>query len=150
MRDEHAEHEHDAHEHDVHGHGRQEHGRGIASGAGRRISRDVAALIISGIGLAAGMAGELLGWPQPLVIALFLVAILAGAVEIVPRGLRGVVRERSLDINFLVTVAVIGAIGLGQWSEAATVVFLFSLGEALEAFTLARTRRSIQALMAMA
>jgi Cd2+/Zn2+-exporting ATPase len=71
-------------------------------------------------------------------------------VEIVPRGWHGLIRQRALDINFLVTVAVLGAIGLGEWSEAATVVFLFSLGEALEHFTLARTRRSIEALMAMA
>ena len=105
---------------------------------------------VSGVCLGVGLAAALFGWPEPLRIGLFLVAILAGAVEIVPRGLRGVWLERSLDINFLVTVAVAGAIGLEQWAEGATVVFLFSLGETLESLTLARTRRSIQALMAMA
>lgn len=38
--------------------------------------------------------------------------------------------------------------GLGQWDEGATVVFLFSLGETLESFTIARTRNSIRGLMA--
>ncbi len=164
------DHEHDDHEHDDHlagaahddydhdhDHAAQhahdpavEHGAGIARWlpAGQR--RELLLLTVSGVCLGAGLAAALLGWPQTLRIGLFLVAILAGAIEIVPRGLRGVWLERSLDINFLVTVAVAGAIGLEQWAEGATVVFLFSLGETLESLTLARTRRSIQALMAMA
>jgi Cd2+/Zn2+-exporting ATPase len=115
-----------------------------------RVERATLALALSGLGTALGILGEFIGWPEPVTIGLFIVAILAGAVEIVPRGIRGVFRERSLDINFLVTVAVIGAMLLGQWGEGATVVFLFSLGEFLEELTLARTRRSIQALMAIA
>ena len=144
---EYGEHDHAAeHEHDL----AVEHGAGIARWlpAGQR--RELLLLGVSGVCLGVGLAAALFGWPETLRISLFLVAILAGAVEIVPRGLRGVWLERSLDINFLVTVAVAGAIGLEQWAEGATVVFLFSLGEALENLTLARTRRSIQALMAMA
>ena len=143
------DHDHDhaaEHEHDL----AAEHGAGIARWlpAGQR--RELLLLGVSGVCLGTGLAAALLGWPETLRIGLFLAAILAGAVEIVPRGLRGVWLERSLDINFLVTVAVAGAIGLEQWAEGATVVFLFSLGETLESLTLARTRRSIQALMAMA
>ena len=144
---EYDDHEHAAeHEHDL----AAEHGAGIARWlpAGQR--RELLLLGVSGVCLGTGLAAALLGWPEPLRIGLFLVAILAGAVEIFPRGLRGVWLERSLDINFLVTVAVAGAIGLEQWAEGATVVFLFTLGETLESLTLARTRRSIQALMAMA
>ena len=137
--------EHD-HAHDL----AVEHGAGIARWLPSGQRRELLLLGVSGVCLGAGLAAALLGWPETLRIGLFLVAILAGAVEIVPRGLRGVWLERSLDINFLVTVAVAGAIGLEQWAEGATVVFLFSLGEALESLTLARTRRSIQALMAMA
>ena len=149
------DHEHDDHEHDDHLAGAAhdpavEHGAGIARWlpAGQR--RELLLLTVSGVCLGAGLAAALLGWPESLRIGLFLAAILAGAIEIVPRGLRGVWLDRSLDINFLVTVAVAGAIGLEQWAEGATVVFLFSLGETLESLTLARTRRSIQALMAMA
>ena len=148
---EHGEHDYDhAAEHE-HGHDLAgEHGAGIARWLPSGQRRELLLLGVSGVCLGVGLAAELLGWPETLRIGLFLVAILAGAVEIVPRGLRGVWLERSLDINFLVTVAVAGAIGLEQWAEGATVVFLFSLGEALESLTLARTRRSIQALMAMA
>ena len=146
-----AQHEHDhdyaaEHEH----HLDDERGAGIAHWLPSGQRRELLLLGVSGVCLGVGLAAALLGWPETLRIGLFLVAILAGAVEIVPRGLRGVWLEHSLDINFLVTVAVAGAIGLEQWAEGATVVFLFSLGEALENLTLARTRRSIQALMAMA
>ncbi len=144
--------EHDGHDHD---HAAEhdlaaEHGIGVAGWLPSGQRRELLLLGVSGVCLGVGLAAALFGWPEPLRIGLFLVAILAGAVEIVPRGLRGVWLERSLDINFLVTVAVAGAIGLEQWAEGATVVFLFSLGETLESLTLARTRRSIQALMAMA
>ncbi len=141
------EHEHE-HEHE---HEREHDAAQAARGkAWRTVDRTMVLVVLSGVCLAAGMLAEAAGWSQPLTLALFGLAMAAGAVQIVPAGLRGVVRERSLDINFLVTVAVAGAVVLGQWGEGATVVFLFSLGELLEEITLARTRRSIQALMAMA
>ena len=153
----HDEHGHDEHGHDEHGHDEHEHEHEHPAAAPapawqvwRRLNRESAAVLLSGIGVGLGLLGEWLGWPPEAVVALFALAILAGAVEIVPRGIRGLIEDRSLDINFLVTVAVGGAMLLGQWGEGATVVFLFSLGEYLEGLTLARTRRSIQALMAMA
>jgi Cd2+/Zn2+-exporting ATPase len=57
------------------------------------------------------------------------------------------VRLRSLDINVLMLVAATGALVLGEWSEAAAVVFLFALAQALEARTLARARLAVRALM---
>ena len=56
-------------------------------------------------------------------------------------------RVLSLDMNVLMTLAVVGAVGLGDFAEAATVMFLFSIGQALESRALARTRRSIRDLM---
>jgi Cd2+/Zn2+-exporting ATPase len=123
---------------------------GEPGGVTWHLTRPTALLAIATAALGAGLLGGWLGWPPTAVRGLFLLAILAGMVEIAPAGWRGVVEEHSLDINFLVTVAVAGAVVLGEWSEAATVVVLFSLGEAIEGFTFARTRRSIQALMAMA
>ena len=52
-----------------------------------------------------------------------------------------------LDIDVLMGLAVLGAVALGQWDEAATVAFLYGLSEALEALSLDRARRSIRALL---
>ncbi len=59
-------------------------------------------------------------------------------------------RARSLDMNVLMTIAVVGATAIGQVEEAATVVFLFAFGGWLEARALARTRSSIRGLMELA
>ena len=119
-------------------------------GRGPAPRRELVAVVLSGVALGLGFLGVWRAWPEQVTTALFLASILAGAVEIVPRGLRGVLRERSLDINFLITLAVLGAVLLGEYGEGATVVFLFALGEALEEITMARTRRAIEALMAIA
>ena len=64
-----------------------------------------------------------------------------------PESLERHPRARSLDINVLMLVAAAGAIALGQWSEAASVVFLFGVAQALEARTLDRARTAVRALM---
>ncbi len=59
------------------------------------------------------------------------------------------VRARRLDINTLMVVAVAGAIALGDWWEAATVIWLFDVAEWLEAWTLRRARHAVQDAMAV-
>jgi Cd2+/Zn2+-exporting ATPase len=51
------------------------------------------------------------------------------------------------DIDVLMGLAIVGAVALGQWDEAATVAFLYGLSEALEALSLDYARRSIRALL---
>ncbi len=53
----------------------------------------------------------------------------------------------SLDINVLMLVAVIGAMIIGEWSEGATVTFLFAFAQILEARSMDRARNAIRALM---
>ncbi|MFZ6760002.1 heavy metal translocating P-type ATPase [Undibacterium sp. Ji50W] len=55
----------------------------------------------------------------------------------------------NLNINALMTIAVTGAVIIGQWPEAAMVMVLFSLSEAIEAMSLDRARNAIRGLMAM-
>jgi len=57
------------------------------------------------------------------------------------------VRQRMLDTNVLMSIAVLGAIGLQEWAEATTVVCLFAIGNLLEHLTTERTRRAIRQLM---
>ena len=58
-------------------------------------------------------------------------------------------KSRSLNIYFLMSLAVAGAMLLGQWPEAAMVLFLFALSERLEAMSLARAGAAVRALMAL-
>jgi Cd2+/Zn2+-exporting ATPase len=57
---------------------------------------------------------------------------------------------QGLDMNVLMTLAAVGAFIIGEYGEAATVIVLFSLGEALEGFTMERARDSIRQLMLLA
>ncbi len=58
-------------------------------------------------------------------------------------------KNLNLNINALMTIAVTGALIIGQWPEAAMVMVLFSLSEAIEAMSLDRARNAIRGLMAM-
>lgn len=58
-------------------------------------------------------------------------------------------RDRALKIDALMLVAAAGAAVLGQWAEGALLLFLFSLGHALENYAMGRARRAIEALAAL-
>ncbi len=77
---------------------------------------------------------------------LFVTAALVGGWNFIPAGLRAVVARR-LDMNFLMTVAILGAIGIGEFLEAGAIAFLFSVAELLEGYAVERARHSIHALM---
>jgi Cd2+/Zn2+-exporting ATPase len=57
------------------------------------------------------------------------------------------IRTRTIDINVLMVLAVAGALALGEWFEAASVVFLFAVAQWLEVRTLERARQAIRALI---
>ncbi len=81
--------------------------------------------------------------------ALYLLAIAAGLALVAPKAWSAVRRLRP-DMNFLMTVAVAGALGIGEWFEAAAVSFLFALSLELEAWSLGRARRAVSALLELA
>ena len=83
-----------------------------------------------------------------LVIALSVFAIVTGGVETARKGWIAV-RSFTLNINFLMTIAIIGAVAIGEWPEAAMVTFLFALAELIEAYSLDRARNAIRGLMEM-
>jgi len=99
-------------------------------------------LLAFGLGAAGAFAGA--------VQLLFALAIATGGFFIARKGLAGAWINRELDINFLMTVAAVGAAAIGAWAEGALVVFLFRLGETLESYTLAKARNAIRSLMELA
>ncbi len=116
---------------------------GLGDRAARRRRLLVAA---SAVAFAAGLAldglGATAGWARS---AFALSIITAGSLT--ARKALNAIRVGAIDINVLMLFAATGAIALGEWSEAAAVVFLFAVAQALEAGTLERARNSIRALM---
>ena len=108
-------------------------------------------LILSGSWLAAFApehAGA--GGVMPIAVRIFyFLAVITGAWYVLPKAWLSLRRFRP-DMNLLMTVAVIGAVALGQWLEAATVSFLFALSLALESWSVGRARRAVEALMKIA
>jgi Cd2+/Zn2+-exporting ATPase len=76
-------------------------------------------------------------------------AILLGGARIF-RKAAAALRNRVLDMNVLMTAAVVGAVVIGRWSEAAAVVVLFAAALALEQYSTTRSRRAVQSLLALA
>ncbi|WP_254511488.1 heavy metal translocating P-type ATPase [Anatilimnocola floriformis] len=79
----------------------------------------------------------------------FSLSILAGVWHFLPKAWYSLARFRP-DMNLLMTVAIAGAVTIGEWSEAATVAFLFSVSLLLESWSVGRARRAIAALMSLA
>ena len=94
--------------------------------------------------LAEGGRSESHAFPA-LSIGFYLVGVIAGGWFIFPRAVATLRRFRA-DMNLLMTIAVLGAIVIGEWFEAATVTFLFSLSLVLEAWSIGHARNAIKAL----
>jgi Cd2+/Zn2+-exporting ATPase len=100
----------------------------------------------SGLALAAGEIARWLVAPASVTQSIFGLAILSGVWLVLPKAW-GAIRRLQPDMNLLMTVAVIGAVAIGEWFEAAAVAFLFSLSLLLESWSVGRARRAIAALM---
>lgn len=103
--------------------------------------------VISFIMLVFGFIAGRMEAPEIMVNVIFVVGIFLGGFLPARNGISVLVNAREFDMNLLMTIAVIGASALGTFEEAATVVFLFSFGNALQSYTLDKTRNSIRALM---
>lgn len=109
-------------------------------------------LLMAVSGLAA-IASEIIVWSGAgeqslLVIALALLSITSGGLGTLKRGWIAL-KNFTLNMNFLMSVATLGAIAIGQWPEAAVVIFLFALSELIETLALERAKHAIRGLMAM-
>ena len=121
--------------------------------------RNRVTVAVVGSGVCAGLAlGAEFFWragfvgvrpDQWVVYASSVVAVAFGWALMFPRALAAL-RARTIDMNVLMIVAVTGALLIGEPLEAASVVFLFTLGGWLESRALGKTRGSIRALMELA
>lgn len=122
----------------------------LTSGSGLLAAVGLSLHAVFGGGLAAavGAVETTGGTPLP-AIAAYVLSILFAVRYVAPKAILSARRLRP-DMNLLMVVAVAGAIGIGEWFEAATVSFFFALALALEAWSLGRARRAVAALMELA
>jgi Cd2+/Zn2+-exporting ATPase len=119
----------------------------ILSGAFAAAGFTTHAVMAGGPMQALGGEGLGHGHAVPLVaIGLYSLAIICGVRFVIRKAWLSAVRLRP-DMNLLMTVAILGAILLGEWFEAASVAFLFALSLALEAWSIGRARRAVAVLL---
>ena len=111
-----------------------------------RQSRKQILVILSGLFVFSGLLIEMLTPYDLMSILTVSIGIILGGLPIARKGLQEA-RHFSLGMNFLMTIAVIGAMVIGEWMEAGTVVFLFALAQWLEARSMDKARKSIDSLM---
>ncbi len=112
--------------------------------------------MVSGVGIQAFHSGSLIEaltegaqgevGLHPVALASYVGAVVLGGFHIAPRAFAAA-RALRPDMNLLMAVAVLGAMGIGEWFEAASVTFLFSLALLLESWSIGRARNAIKALI---
>lgn len=143
-----------AHEH-ADGHHDHQHGpddgHGHTHGGFLGPNTELIFALASGVALAVGFGLEKLvvGLPAWLPLALYLAAYGLGGFFTVREAIENLRRKR-FEIDTLMLVAAAGAAALGAWAEGALLLFLFSLGHALEHYAMGRAKRAIEALAELA
>ena len=100
--------------------------------------------LVSGILIVLGYISSL--FSNSTGIYFFALSIAAGGFYVARSGFYSL-KSFSLDMNFLMGIAAVGAAAIGEWEEGAMVVFLFSLGNTLQSYTMDKTRNAIKALI---
>ncbi len=120
-------------------------------GHGPTVSRRTWALLGSAAVTAFSAEALDLAWSGShwLVIGLSVLAIGLGGLKTYWEGIIAL-KNRTLNVNALMAIAVTGAMAIGEWPEAAMVMVLFALAEVIESLSLDRARHAIRKLMAMA
>lgn len=109
----------------------------------RELQLAAVAGVLLGIGFLAGWLGS-----SVTETVLHLTASAVGGYTFVPGAVRALAKRR-IGVGTLMTIALIGALILGQFAEAGALAFLFSISEALEDYSLTKTRRGLRALLAL-
>ena len=102
--------------------------------------------VLSGVCLAFGLASLWSEAGEFVTRSLLALSAVTGGWFVAPRGWRAV-RHGALDMNFLMLSAAVGGVLIGEWAESASVLFLFSVAQLLESYSMDGARHAIRALM---
>ncbi|GIF97648.1 putative cation-transporting ATPase G [Catellatospora citrea] len=107
----------------------------------RELQLAAVAAVLLAVGWGLGRAGQVTASGT-----VTLLSALVGAYTFVPGAVRNLLKGR-IGVGTLMTIAAVGAVALGQFTEAAMLGVLFSIAEGLEEFAITRTRRGLRALL---
>ncbi|MFB6367299.1 heavy metal translocating P-type ATPase [Paenibacillus elgii] len=119
------------------------------TGEAKKDKSGTTAFVLSGALLLFGFVGSYTSASTTLINLLYALSIVIGGYKPAKSAFYAV-KSRSLDMNVLMTVAVLGAAAIGEWLEGATVVWLFALGNVLQTRSIEKTRNSIRSLIDLA
>ena len=123
-----------------------DHAHGGIFGKNTELSFSIISGVLLGIGFGLSYIDAVPSWAS---LALYIAAYFFGGYFTAKEAIQTVVKG-GFEIDFLMLVAAIGAAILGEWAEGALLLFLFSLGHALEHYAMNKARKSIAALAELA
>jgi Cd2+/Zn2+-exporting ATPase len=141
-----ADEEGDGHDHDHGGEESHDHAHGGVFGKNTELIFSIICGVLLGVGFGLSYVEAVPSW---LSLSLYIGAYFFGGFFTAKEAIETVSR-RGFEIDFLMLVAAIGAAFLGEWAEGALLLFLFSLGHALEHYAMNKARKSIAALADLA
>ena len=80
-------------------------------------------------------------------LCMYLMPYVVIGYDIIKKAFKGIIHGRPFDENFLMTVATIGAIATGEYSESAAVMLFYQIGELFQSYAVGKSRKSISTLM---
>ncbi|MBI4631118.1 MAG: cation-translocating P-type ATPase, partial [Chloroflexi bacterium] len=102
--------------------------------------------LIGGGGTLIAILLNLIGAPSLITDILLIASMCVAGYPIAKSGLSTLIINRDFNINLLMSIAAVGAVIIGETSEAATMIFLFAIAEAIEGYTTDRARDSLRSL----
>ena len=113
----------------------------------KHLENPIVRIVLSAILLlSAIIIDKVLHWTIPAVV-IYILALLSAGLEVFINAVRGILRGDLLDEKFLMSVASIGAMILGEYNEGVAVMLFFLIGETFEKTAVKKSRKSIKSLM---
>lgn len=97
--------------------------------------------------IAAEIVSHSAELPKAALIVLYLLPFAAAGYDVVKRAVLNIGHGQLLDENFLMTIATVGALAVGEYSEGAAVMIFYQVGELFQNIATSRSRKSVAALM---
>ncbi len=90
---------------------------------------------------------NIIPFPKPITAALFMIPYFVIGYDVLIKGAKGIINRQAFDENFLMAIATVGAIFLGEYTEAVAVMLFYQTGELFQSYAVGKSRRAVSELM---